>query len=177
VAHGCFWRYHPVRAWTWELRLQDEIGPDFRIEEPPYLPGGRDLGDPGGRVHRDNFLLDHPRAALDAIEREATRRMGRGKGRRTVPEMRILEEGLWARHAADLWELELELAERQGAEIRILAPDEPEARAAFEAEYPERVDDRKRFLASLVPPAAMLGDEETNADAAADVGGDEEDGA
>ena len=177
VAHGCFWRYHPVRAWTWELRLQDEIGPDFRIEEPPYLPGGRDLGDPGGRVHRDNFLLDHPRAALDAIEREATRRMGRGKGRRTVPEMRILEEGLWARHAADLWELELELAERQGAEIRILAPDEPEARAAFEAEYPERVDDRKRFLAILVPPAAMLGDEETNADAAADVGADEEDGA
>jgi hypothetical protein len=177
VAHGCFWRYHPVRAWTWELRLQHEIGPDFRIEEPPYLPGGRDLGDPGGRIHRDNFLLDHPRAALDAIEREATRRMGRGKGRRTVPEMRILEEGLWARHAADLWELELELAERQGAEIRILAPDEPEARAAFEAEYPERVDDRKRFLAILVPPAAMFGDEKTNADAAADVGEDEEDGA
>jgi hypothetical protein len=177
VAHGSFWRYHPVRAWSWELRLQDEIGPDFRIEEPPYLPGGRDLGDPGGRVHRDNFLLDHPKAALDAIEREAARRMGRGKGRRTVPEMRILEEGLWARHAADLWELELELAERQGAEIRILAPDEPEARAAFEAEYPERVDDRKRFLAILVPPAAIFGDEETNADAAADVGGDEEDGA
>ena len=103
--------------------------------------------------------------------------MRRGKGRRTVPEMRILEEGLWARHAADLWELELELAERQGAEIRILAPDEPEARAAFEAEYPERVDDRKRFLAALVPSAVMFGDEETNADAAADVGGDEEDGA
>ena len=151
VAHGCFWRYHPVRAWTWELRLQDEIGPDFRIEEPPYLPGGRDLGDPGDGPHRDAFLLDHPRAALDAIEREATRRMGRGKGRRTVPEMRILEAGLWARHAADLWELELELAERQGAEIRILAPDEPEARAAFEAEHPERVDDRKRFLASPRP--------------------------
>ena len=164
VAHGCFWRYHPVRAWTWELRLQDEIGPDFRIEEPPYLPGGRDLGDAGDRVHRDAFLLDHPKAALAAIEREATRRMGRGKGRRTVPEMRILETGLWAGHAADLWELELDLAERQGAEIRILAPDEPEARAAFEAAHPERVDDRKRFLASLVPPVAMFDDEETDED-------------
>ncbi len=43
VAHGCFWRYHPERAWIWELRLQDEIGPDFRIEEEPYRPGGRDL--------------------------------------------------------------------------------------------------------------------------------------
>src|SRR5690606_29935972 len=36
VAHGCFWRYHPARAWAWELRLQDEIKPDFRIEESPY---------------------------------------------------------------------------------------------------------------------------------------------
>src|SRR6185436_13972428 len=33
VAHGCFWRYHPGRAWAWELRLQDEIGPEFRITE------------------------------------------------------------------------------------------------------------------------------------------------
>ena len=35
VAHGCFWKYHPARAWTWELRFQDEIGPEFRIEEAP----------------------------------------------------------------------------------------------------------------------------------------------
>ena len=103
--------------------------------------------------------------------------MRRGKGRRTVPEMRILEEGLWSRHAADLWELELELAERQGAEFRILAPDEPEARAAFEAEHPERVDDAQALPRVLVPPAEMFGDEETNEDAAADDGEDEEDGA
>ena len=38
VAHGCFWRYHPARAWAWELRLQDEIGPDFRIEKPHTAP-------------------------------------------------------------------------------------------------------------------------------------------
>ena len=68
VAHGCFWRYHPERAWTWELRLQDEIGPDFRIEEPPYRPGGRDLGDAGDVPHRDAFLRDHPKAAIAAIE-------------------------------------------------------------------------------------------------------------
>jgi hypothetical protein len=37
VAHGCFWRYHPPRAWSWELRLQDEIGPEFRIVEDPIL--------------------------------------------------------------------------------------------------------------------------------------------
>jgi Eco57I restriction-modification methylase len=33
VAHGCFWKYHPVKAYQWELRLQDEIEPDFRLNE------------------------------------------------------------------------------------------------------------------------------------------------
>jgi hypothetical protein len=33
VAHGCFWKYHPAKAYAWELRLQDEIDPDFTIDE------------------------------------------------------------------------------------------------------------------------------------------------
>ncbi|MDI9636201.1 BREX-6 system adenine-specific DNA-methyltransferase PglX [Geitlerinema splendidum] len=33
VAHGCFWKYHPAKAYEWELRLQDEIAPDFTINE------------------------------------------------------------------------------------------------------------------------------------------------
>ena len=164
VAHGCFWRYHPERAWTWELRLQDEIGPDFRIGEPPYRPGGRDLGDAGDVPHRDAFLRDHPKAAIAAIAREATRRMGRGKKRKVVSEMRILETGLWTGHAEDLWDLELDLAERQGAEIRILAPDEPAARATFEVAHPEKVADRKDFLASLVPPVELFDDEDADED-------------
>ncbi len=91
VAHGCFWRYHPARAWAWELRLQDEIGPDFRIEEPPYRPGGRDLGDAGDSAAPRSFLADHPDDALAAIEKEAMRRSrGRAAGR---AEMRILEDG------------------------------------------------------------------------------------
>lgn len=162
VAHGCFWRYHPERAWTWELRLQDEIGPDFRIEEPPYRPGGRDVDDAGHGPHRDAFLRDQPKAALAAIEREATRRMGRGKSRRVLPEMCILETGLWSAHAEALWVMELRLAERQGAEIRLLAPDEPAARATFEAAHPERVHDRKSFLASLVPPVELFDDEDAD---------------
>jgi Eco57I restriction-modification methylase len=162
VAHGCFWRYHPERAWTWELRLQDEIGPNFRIKEPPYRPGGRDLGDAGDVPHRDAFLRDQPKAALAAIEKEATRRMGRGKNRRVVPEMRILETGLWSAYAEALWEMELCLAERQGAEIRILAPDEATARATFEAAHPERVHDRKSFLAGLVPTVELFDDEDAD---------------
>jgi hypothetical protein len=169
VAHGCFWRYHPERAWTWELRLQDEIGPELRIEEEPYRPGGRDLGDPGDGPHRDAFLHDQPKAALAALEREATRRMGRGKSRKVVSEMRILETGLWAAHAEVLWDMELDLADRQGAEIRILAPDEPAARTAFEAAHPDRGQDRKALLASLVPPVELFADE---ADDEADGDGD-----
>ena len=172
VAHGCFWRYHPERAWTWELRLQDDIGPDFRIEEPPYRPSGRDVDDVGDGPHRDAFLHDQPKAALAAIEREATRRMGRAKSRKVVPEMRILEKGLWPAHSEALWEMELRLAERQGAEIRILAPDETSARAAFEAAHPDRVHDRKGFLASLVPPVELFDDEDVDADAEESEGDD-----
>ncbi|MCA9546562.1 MAG: acyl-CoA dehydrogenase family protein, partial [Myxococcales bacterium] len=66
VAHGCFWAYHPARAYKWELRLQDEIGPDFRIHESagPRLSGEPDAGsDAGGlkatAVRRgDHYVLD-----------------------------------------------------------------------------------------------------------------------
>jgi hypothetical protein len=33
VAHGCFWRLHPAKAYAWELRLHDEIRPEFTIDE------------------------------------------------------------------------------------------------------------------------------------------------
>lgn len=172
VAHGCFWHYHPERAWGWELRLQDEVGPDFKIEEAPYRLGGRDLGDRGDRPHRDAFLRDHPAKALATIEKEAARRMGRGKSRKLVPEMRILETGLWSAHAEALWEMELRLAEKQGAELRILAPDEPEARAAFESQHPEKVRARKDFLATLVPPVDLFENEDAYDDAEESEGDD-----
>jgi len=156
VAHGCFWRYHPARAWAWELRLQDEIGPDFRITEPPYRPGGRDVGDAGDGPHRVAWLRDHADEALAAIEKEATRRMGRGAKRKPVSEMRILEFGLWTAHPDALWEMELRLAEIQGQDLRILAPDEPAARTAFEAAHPAKVEARRLFLATLEPPPAFF---------------------
>jgi hypothetical protein len=34
VAHKCFWELHPAKAYAWELRLQDEIRPNFTIDEP-----------------------------------------------------------------------------------------------------------------------------------------------
>lgn len=175
VAHGCFWRYHPGRAWAWELRLQDEIGPDFRIEEGPYRPGGRDAGDQGDKPHRDAWLRDHAEEALAAIEKEALRRMGRSKGRKLVPEMRILEAGLWTAHAEAIWAMELRLAEKQGKEFRLLAPDEPAARAAFEAQHPSKVTARREFLASLVPLLLIDDEEEGEGEEIGDADGDDAD--
>jgi hypothetical protein len=176
VAHGCFWRYHPARAWAWELRLQDEIGPTFRIQEPPYQPGGRDVGDPGDAAHRKAWLADHPDEALAAVEKEALRRMGRGGRRRVIAEVRLLEPGLWSGHAELVWALELRLAEKQAAEVRIVAPDEPEARARYEAAHPGRVEARVDLLARLAAHAHLLAGEDDAAEDAdeEDVDGDEE---
>ena len=129
VAHGCFWRYHPERAWAWELRLQQEIAPDFRIEEAPYRPGGKELGDEGDAPHRLAWLSDHPVEALAAIEKEATRRMGRGDNRQVVSEMRILEAGLWSVIPEKVAAMEQRLSDKQGSLFSLRAPDEAQCRA------------------------------------------------
>ncbi len=131
VAHGCFWRYHPERAWAWELRLQQEIAPDFRIEEAPYCPGGKDLGDEADAPHRLAWLSKHPVEALAAVEKEATRRMGRGDNRQVVNEMRILEASIWSVIPEMVAAMEQRLSERQGEVFSLRAPDEAEGRAAI----------------------------------------------
>jgi hypothetical protein len=62
VAHKCFWELHPAKAYAWELRLQDEIRPDFTIDEP------------GSDEARARFLADHERQAQDLRAAEAKRR-------------------------------------------------------------------------------------------------------
>ncbi|MGE4073564.1 MAG: BREX-6 system adenine-specific DNA-methyltransferase PglX [Lysobacterales bacterium] len=160
VAHGCFWRYHPARAWAWELRLQDEIGPDFRITETPYRPGGRDVGDPGDHFHRQIWLLEHPTEALAAVEREALRRMGRGSKRKPVPEVRILEAGLWSTMPLEIWDMEMRLIEKQGVDFQLRSPDESEARAALVAGLPELVTAREQRLLELEEQRDLLSAQE-----------------
>jgi hypothetical protein len=62
VAHGCFWRYHPARAYAWELRLQDEIAAAFKIEEA------------GSDEARARFLRDEQAEARRIEEAERKRR-------------------------------------------------------------------------------------------------------
>ncbi len=152
VAHGCFWKYHPARAWAWELRLQDEIGPEFRIEEASYL------GDGGHAAHRAAYLAEHPEDTLAAIEKEALRR--RKKRKAPQAELRILEPGLWARVPGLCGALELRMIEKQGSDFRLVAPDEAEARAAYEAANPEYVVRRRHLLSSVVVAELFPADED-----------------
>lgn len=65
VAHGCFWRYHPAKAYQWELRLQDELRPDFTLDE-------RDPA--AAAAARAAFEAEHPEAVHDLVAKEAQRR-------------------------------------------------------------------------------------------------------
>ena len=62
VAHDCFWKYHLAKAYEWELRLQDEIEPDFKINE----------------INSDNlreqFELENPELVLELKAKEDKRR-------------------------------------------------------------------------------------------------------
>ena len=62
VAHACFWKYHPAKAYAWELRLQHEIKPEFTIDEPD------------SDACRARFLAEHPDEAGAIHEKEHARR-------------------------------------------------------------------------------------------------------
>jgi Eco57I restriction-modification methylase len=62
VAHGCFWKYHPAKAYAWELRLQHEIKPTFTIDEPDC------------DTCRSRFLAEHGDEAAAIREKEQIRR-------------------------------------------------------------------------------------------------------
>ena len=61
-SHGCFWKYHPAKAYAWELRLQDEIRPDFTIDEAD------------SDALRKRFLADNKALARELQAAETKRR-------------------------------------------------------------------------------------------------------
>jgi hypothetical protein len=62
VAHGVFWKYHPAKAYEWELRLQDEIAPIFTIDEE------------NSDTLRAEFEAHYPKVVADLREKEEKRR-------------------------------------------------------------------------------------------------------
>ena len=61
VAHKCFWRLHPAKAYAWELRLQQEISKEFVIDEPD------------AKELRAKWLKAHAAEAKELRESEAKR--------------------------------------------------------------------------------------------------------
>ena len=66
---------------------------------------------------------------LAAVEKEATRRMGRGDNRQVLSELRLLEAGLGSVLPEKVAAMEQRLSDRQGALFSLRAPDEAEGRA------------------------------------------------
>jgi hypothetical protein len=149
VAHGCFWKYHPAKAWAWELRLQDEVGPDFSIEESSYR------GDGGDVEHRAAYLRDHAIEAIATIEKEVLRRRKDAPGK-IIQEMTILESGLWSSEPEACWDMETRIIKKQEFGFRLIAPDEAEARAKLIAESPQKETGRRRMLEGMSGSATYL---------------------
>lgn len=74
VAHRCFWKYHPAKAYEWELRLQDEISEDFTIDEQ------------NSDSLRQAFAKENPQQVQEIIEKEEKRRERKRKKEETQEE-------------------------------------------------------------------------------------------
>jgi hypothetical protein len=127
IAHGCFWWYHPQRAWARELQLQDALGADFRIQEPAYTHPDGTIS-PDHVTLRRRYLAAHPHEALQTVEREALRRMGRGRERTRIDGIRLLDSGIWSALPDAVQTLEDTLSQRQEHPFRLQAPDRPDGR-------------------------------------------------
>jgi hypothetical protein len=142
VAHGCFWKYHPAKAWAWELRLQDEIAPDFRIEEASYR------GDGGDVEHRATYLRDYALEAIATIEKEVLRRRKDTPGK-IIQEMTILEPGLWTTEPEACWDMETRIIKKQEFGFRLIAPDDAISKASLLMRDSDRKNIRDKLLDSF----------------------------
>ena len=151
VAHGCFWKYHPARAWAWELRLQDEIGPDFRIEEAPYSGRRRPRGPPRRLAARPSRRAPSPRSRRRPCADAEARRQPRA-------ELRILEAGPLVAHPRGLLGPGAPRLARSRARSSACSHPTSRTRARRSRRaHPEKVSEsRKRFLASLAPPGRAV---------------------
>ncbi len=148
VAHGCFWKYHPARAWAWELRLQHEIGPAFCIEEAPYAAPGEEA-DGGDAEHRAAYLKAHAAEALAAVEKEVLRRNKKDDAPQVS--LRLLETVLWDVDPAGCVATELALSGHKSQQVAFVleAPNADQARAAYLKAHREAAEKRQQVLSKL----------------------------
>ena len=167
VAHGCFWKYHPAKAWAWELQLQDEMSADFRIEEESFR------GDGGHEEYRAKYLSEQPAEAIAAIGKEMKRKFDVIKRKikngfledqdYSFTEIEILETGLWTAEPKLCWDIETKVIKKQKAAFRISAPDEQKAREQLLKDHPELAKPRNQLLDKFKTLFAKEPDEEVTA--------------
>ena len=84
-------------SWSWELRLQGEIGPDFVIEENDH------------EIYRRQYLTNNTKDAIDAIYKEVLRRERKETG---VDEIVLNRSGLWSVASTEMWKMEDTITEK-----------------------------------------------------------------
>ena len=77
--------------------------------------------------------------------------MGRGEKKKLVPELTLLEPGIWSARPAEVWALEDKLTEKQQHPFRLRASDEDRARAALLSSRPALATLRQQAEARLQP--------------------------
>lgn len=80
VAHDVFWKYHPAKAYEWELRLKDEISPDFTIDEQ------------NSNDYRQTLEQENPELIKNLIEKEEKRRERKRKKENDDNDMPLLNQ-------------------------------------------------------------------------------------
>jgi hypothetical protein len=123
VAHGCFWRFHPARAFAWELRLQDELGAEFKLDEA------------NSDGLRTAFQRDQPADALAAVEKEAERRLRnlrKDNKAATLAELALPLGELWQIAPALVLASEVKLRKKCGPAFRIAEPGHEDVRRGLE---------------------------------------------
>jgi hypothetical protein len=155
VAHGCFWRLHPARAFAWELRLGAEIRPDFTIDEAD------------SDACRTRWFAEETARALEAVEKELTRRNRKRRGdakdddaedddagsaKEAPRTLRVAKGTLWAHAPREVFALELRWRAVLGETFAVEEPGHEEHRARWEAEH---ADEARALRAKAVVQGAL----------------------
>lgn len=143
VAHGCFWRYHPARAWAWELRLGLEIEPGFTIDESD------------SDACREAFIRDCASDLLDALEKEVKRRHRKDK---ELPELVVdlPVAGVWALHGKALLSLERSLSLYKSHRKPVRFEEPGGGRQAWLDAHPKQAQAQAQALAGILPRQTEL---------------------
>ena len=133
-----FWKYHPEHAWSWELRLQGEIGPDFVIEENDH------------EIYRRQYLTNNTKDAIDAIYKEVLRRE---RKETSVDEIVLNRSGLWSVASTEMWKMEDTITKKLYDTRKKVRKKEkgkiPVKKVSFKIQSPDRDEEVQKLIKEI----------------------------